>query len=89
MKIKCNICNKTMNLSQNLTNKQLKVLQFIKKYKKENKNIPTIRDIVSGLNYKSNSIVAFHIDALVDKQYLAKTPHKNRSLIILKDAPCE
>jgi repressor LexA len=89
MKIKCNICNKTMNLSQNLTNKQLKVLQFIKNFKKENNNIPTIRDIVKGLNYKSNSIVSFHIEALVDKQYLAKVPHKNRSIVILKDVPCE
>ncbi|ANS04613.1 repressor LexA [uncultured Mediterranean phage] len=78
-----------MNLSKNLTSKQLIVLQFIKKYYKKNNIIPTIREIVSGLGYKSNSIVAFHIDALVDKQYLSRVPYKNRSLIILKDVICE
>ena len=51
--------------------------------------MPSIRDIVSGLNYKSNSIVAFHLEQLVDKQYLSRVPYKNRSLIILKDVPCE
>tara|TARA_R110002074_G_scaffold283326_1_gene454923 strand:- start:782 stop:1051 length:270 start_codon:yes stop_codon:yes gene_type:complete len=89
MKITCNICNKTVDLTQNLTSKQLKVLQFVKKYHKKNQIMPSIRDIVSGLNYKSNSIVVFHLEQLVDKQYLSRVPYKNRSLIILKDVPCE
>ena len=48
MKIKCNLCNKTMDVAENLTDKQLKVLQFIREYRDKHAKCPAVRDIMTG-----------------------------------------
>ncbi|MDP7620922.1 MAG: hypothetical protein QGH27_03070 [SAR324 cluster bacterium] len=85
MLIRCNLCDKTREVPDNLTKKQMRVLNFITEFKKKNRIIPSVREIVRGLDYKSTSIVAFHLDALIAKQYLARKPYHSRSLVILKD----
>jgi len=89
MIIKCNLCQKSVDLDENLTKTQLKTLQFIQKYFKLHGKCPSFREIQKGLNYKTPSAGYEIVMALVDKQFLAKTKFKKRSLIITKEVPCE
>ena len=88
MKIKCNLCSKTFDVAENLTDKQLQILNFIVEYRKKHSKCPAIREIMGGLGYKSTSPVFMLIEALILKKYLAKQPYKKRNLIILKDVVC-
>ena len=85
MKIKCNLCSKTIDVDENLTDKQLQILNFIVEYRKKHSKCPAIREIMDGLGYKSTSGIFTHIEALIFKKYLAKQPYKKRNLIILKE----
>ena len=89
MLIKCKLCDKTVKLDENLTIPQLKTQQFIQKYYQKNNKSPSYRDIQTGLGYKTSSAGYVLVDALVQKQYLAKGNYKKRSIIILKEVPCE
>ena len=88
MKIKCNLCSKTFDVAENLTDKQLQILKFIVEYRQKHAKCPAIREIMTGLGYQSTSTVFMHIEALILKKYLAKQPYKKRNLIILKDVVC-
>ena len=66
-----------------LTKKQLAVLDFIQDYTEENGHSPAYREIMEGLGLTSVSAVAEHIDNLVNKGALKKTPGEARSLEIL------
>ena len=88
MKIKCNLCDRTVEVAENLTDKQLHILNFIEEYRKKHAQCPAIREIMGGLGYKSTSGIFTHIEALILKKYLAKQPYKKRNLIILKDVVC-
>lgn len=66
-----------------LTKKQLAVLDFIQDFTEENGNSPSYREICEGLGLSSVSAVAEHIDNLVEKGALRKTPGEARSLEIL------
>ena len=66
-----------------LTKKQLAVLNFIQEFTEENGTSPTYREIMEGLGLTSVSAVAEHIDNLVSKGTLLKTPGEARSLEIL------
>ena len=85
MKIKCNLCSKTIDVDENLTDKQLQILNFIVEYRKKHSKCPAIREIMDGLGYKSTCGIFTHIEALILKKYLAKQPYKKRNLIILKE----
>jgi len=86
--IKCKLCDKTVKLDENLTIPQLKTQQFIQKYYQKNNKSPSYRDIQKGLGYETTSAGYVIVDALVQKQYLAKANYKKRSIIILKEVPC-
>tara|TARA_R100000781_G_C4055152_1_gene119101 strand:- start:289 stop:558 length:270 start_codon:yes stop_codon:yes gene_type:complete len=88
MKIKCTICQKTVEYSQKLSKKQLKVLQFIQTYQSKSPQSPSYREISSGLGYATPSAVYNIIDRLIDKQFLKKRKYSARSLVILKEVPC-
>ena len=88
MKIKCNLCDRTVEVAENLTDKQLKILKFIVEYRKKHSKCPAIREIMSGLGYQSTSTVFMHIEALILKKYLAKQPYRKRNLVIVKDVVC-
>lgn len=66
-----------------LTKKQLAVLDFIKDYTDENGHSPSYREICEGIGLSSVSSVAEHIDNLVAKGALLKTPGEARSLEVL------
>ena len=89
MLINCKLCKKTIEIDENLTPPQLKAQQFIQNFFKKNNKTPSFREIQKGLGYKTPSAASQLVDALVDKQYLAKRQYRSRSLIILKEVPCE
>ena len=66
-----------------LTKKQLAVLDFIQDFTEENGHSPSYREIMEGLGLTSVSAVAEHIDNLVTKGVLRKTPGEARSLEVL------
>ena len=66
-----------------LTKKQLAVLNFIEDFMEENGLAPTYREIMSGLELASVSAVAEHVDNLVEKGVLKKTPGAARTLEVL------
>jgi len=88
MKIKCNLCDRTVEVAENLTDKQLQILNFIVEYRKKHAKCPAIREIMTGLGYQSTSTVFMHIEALILKKYLAKQPYRKRNLVIVKDVVC-
>ena len=66
-----------------LTKKQLVVLDFIQDFIEENGHSPSYREIMDGLGLNSISVVAEHVDGLVAKGALKKSPGEARSLEIL------
>ena len=76
------IYNYNMN-STKLTKKQLAVLDFIQDFTEENGTSPSYREIMEGLGLTSVSAVAEHVDNLVSKGALRKTPGEARSLEVL------
>lgn len=66
-----------------LTKKQLAVLNYIEDFTEERGMSPTYREIQTGLELASVSAVAEHIDNLVEKGVLKKTPGAARTLEVL------
>ena len=66
-----------------LTKKQLLLLDFIKDFTEKNNCSPAYREIMAGLGLKSVSAVAEHIDNLVEKGVIKKTPGASRSLELI------
>ena len=66
-----------------LTKKQLALINFLEDFMEENGNSPSYREIQTGLGLSSVSAVAEHIDNLVQKGVLKKTPGAARTLEIL------
>ena len=64
---KCPQCEESM---KKLTDKQSKMLRFIKDYMIQNGYCPSTRDIMDGLGYKSTSNVNMMLHALEDKGYI-------------------
>lgn len=66
-----------------LTKKQLAVFDFIQDFIEENGHSPSYREIMEGLGLSSVSTVAEHVDALVSKGAVKKSPGEAHSLEIL------
>lgn len=65
------------------TKKQMLILDFIREYTAEHGVSPTYREIMAGLGLSSVSAVAEHIDNLVEKGAIIKTPGVARALEIV------
>ena len=74
-----------MDVAENLTDKQLTILNFVVEYRKKHAKCPAIREIMDGLGYKSTSGIFTHIEALQHKQYIVKKPYTKRNLVIVKE----
>lgn len=68
-----------------LTKKQKQIVEFITDFLKQNNYSPTYREIMSALGLSSVSVVAEHIDNLIAKGVLRKTPGSARSIEVLID----
>lgn len=70
----------------NLTQPEQRVLAVIATFRAENGYPPSIREIKHALGYRTTSGVAYHVDRLVAKGELVKTPGKSRTLRLAGDA---
>ena len=66
-----------------LTNKQKDILIYIKKFIATNKYPPSIREICNALNLKSPATVHAHINNIIGKGYLKRSPNSNHALELL------
>ena len=72
-------------MAEKLTKKQKQIVDFISDFLEEKGFSPTYREIMAGLGLSSVSAVAEHIDNLVEKGVLKKSPGTSRSLeVVLK-----
>lgn len=67
-----------------LTPKQYKLLMFINKTLKESGCCPSFDEMKDALGLKSKSGIHALIDALVERNFLRKLPHKARALEVLR-----
>jgi repressor LexA len=72
-------------MANNLTSKQLMILEFLKKEIKQNGYPPTVREICDAVNLSSTSTVHAHLETLERKGYIRRSPTKNRSTEILEE----
>lgn len=70
-------------MAERSTKRQKELLDFVDAFIKEHGYGPSYREIMSGLNYKSVSTVAIHIDGLIAKGYLRKRDNSARSLEVV------
>lgn len=71
------------------TARQLAVFDFIKKHICDNGFPPTVREVASNFGFASPLSAQSHINALVKKGLLKKSPQKQRSLEIVGFKPAE
>jgi repressor LexA len=75
--------------SKEPTKKQQAVLEFIKTHLIEKAFPPTVREIAAHFGFASPLSAQLHINALIKKGFLKKTPFKQRSLEIIGLKPAE
>lgn len=66
-----------------ISNQQLSVLDFIKRYIAEKNYSPTVREIMEGLGFKSPSSVHYQLKRLVDLNMISYSPAKSRTIELL------
>lgn len=66
-----------------LTQKQIEVLLFVKSEIQRQGYPPTVRDICKGANIKSTSTVHSYLNEIAEKGYIRKDPTKTRALEII------
>jgi len=72
-------------MHNNLTERQKKVLDFLKSEIKRKGYPPTVREICDAVNLSSTSTVHAHLETLERKGYIRRSPAKNRSTEILEE----
>ena len=68
---------------EDLTQKQIEILLYIKSEVQRQGYPPAVRDICKGVNLKSTSTVHSHLEKLESKGYIRKDPTKPRAIEIL------
>ena len=82
--------NTTMTDENRPSKKQRELLSFIDTFIKTNGYGPSYREVMNGLDYKSVSTVATHIDNLIKKGLLVKRDYSARSLeVVAGHAPAD
>ena len=72
------------NNMEELTNIQIKILEFLKKYISKNGYSPSFQEIADNVNLKSKASVWYHIKILENKKYI-KTGGKARTIVLIKE----
>ncbi|WMM26521.1 transcriptional repressor LexA [Tissierella sp. MB52-C2] len=68
---------------EDLTQKQIEILLYIKSEVQRQGYPPSVRDICKGVDLKSTSTVHSHLEKLESKGYIRKDPTKPRAIEIL------
>jgi len=74
----------TNNSKIELTQKQEKIYKSIKKYIKENKISPTVRELCEINGFSSPCTIHDYMERLKAKGYITFIEHSGRSIVILK-----
>lgn len=72
-------------MSEQLTERQKEILEFIRQFIDETGYPPTLRDISRKFGMSSTFGVQRHIDALTKKGYLSKESNTSRGLCLVRD----
>tara|TARA_B100000900_G_scaffold411747_1_gene432063 strand:+ start:320 stop:979 length:660 start_codon:yes stop_codon:yes gene_type:complete len=75
-----------MKSNQNLSDKQLSILEFIQAYLSENGISPTIEDVRIGCSISSKSVVSYNLNILEQQGYLDRKKGVARSIISSLDS---
>ena len=67
----------------NLTKKQLKLFNFIKKYIDENNIAPSYEEMKKGTGSSTKCTIFTKINQLQERGWIKKLPGKNRSITII------
>lgn len=70
-------------MKEQLTNRQKDILDYIKRFYADNKYPPSIRQICKALNLNSPATVHVHINNLISKGCLKRSPNSNHALELL------
>lgn len=68
---------------EDLSQKQIEILHFIKNHIQRQGYPPSVREICKGVDLKSTSTVHRHLEILEEKEYIRKDPTKPRAIEIL------
>ncbi|MCQ2102339.1 MAG: transcriptional repressor LexA [Fibrobacter sp.] len=71
------------NSRKELTTRQEEILEYIKKYSKENKMPPTVREIGNHFEISSTNGVRSILAALIKKGYISRSPRLSRGIEII------
>jgi len=66
-----------------LSDRQVKILQFIKEYLRENQYPPSIRDIQAGCDISSTSVVDYNLHLLQRAGAIKRSPERARGIELL------
>ena len=72
-----------MEKNNDLSNRQIEILTYIKKFIAKNNYSPSIRDICKSVNLNSPATVHVHIKNLIEKGYLKRNNKNNKVLELL------
>jgi len=68
---------------KSLTTQQKRVLIWLARYQRKNFTTPSYAEIAKAFDVSANSI-GLHIKALEKKKFIKRSPHTNRSIVVLK-----
>ena len=68
-----------------LTPKQLKLFNFLKKYKQQKEYMPTVREMQNYMKAKSTSSISQMLGYIEWKGYIKKHPSMARAIEIIKE----
>ena len=70
-----------------LSDRQQRILLFIREYLEENSYPPTIREIGKAVGISSTSVVKYNLERLQDRGYIQRSKEVSRGLRLLKIGP--
>ena len=68
--------------STTLSERQSRILAFIRHYAVTNPRPPSLREIVEGCNISSSSVADYNIRHLEENGYLTRTPGASRTIVL-------
>ena len=77
------------NKRKELTPRQEEILEYIKKYSKENRMPPTVREIGNHFEISSTNGVRSILAALIKKGYINRSPRLSRGIEVITDGKDE
>ena len=69
-------------VSSTLSERQCRMLSFIRHYAAANSRSPSMREIVEGCNISSLSVVGYNLRRLEEYGYLTRTPRASRTIVL-------